>query len=82
VAVAGRSGSAFVLDRAAVRIGAVELFRDGAPYDERAEEAAVYLKGRDVTVEVDLGTGGKGRSRMWTCDLTAEYVRINADYRT
>jgi glutamate N-acetyltransferase/amino-acid N-acetyltransferase len=82
VAVAGRSGSAFVLDRAAVRIGAVELFRDGAPYDERAEEAATYLKGRDVTVEVDLGTGGNGRSRMWTCDLTAEYVRINADYRT
>jgi glutamate N-acetyltransferase/amino-acid N-acetyltransferase len=31
---------------------------------------------------VDLGTGGGGRSRMWTCDLSAEYVRINADYRT
>ena len=82
VAVAGRSGSAFVLDRAAVRIGPVELFRDGTPYDHRAGEAAEYLGETDVTVEVDLGTGGSGRSRMWTCDLSAEYVRINAEYRT
>ena len=82
IAVAGRSGSSFVLDRAAVRIGPVELFSDGVPHDERADEAASYLKESDVTVEVDLGTGGNGRSRMWTCDLTAEYVRINAEYRT
>lgn len=82
IAVAGRSGSAFVLEGAAVRIGPVELFRDGVPHDERAEEAAAYLKARDVTVEVDLGTGGRGRSQMWTCDLSADYVRINADYRT
>ena len=82
IAVAGRSGASFVLDRAAVRIGPVELFSDGAPHDERAAEAARYLKQRDVNLEVDLGTGGSGRWRMWTCDLTAEYVRINADYRT
>jgi glutamate N-acetyltransferase / amino-acid N-acetyltransferase len=31
---------------------------------------------------VDLGTGGKGHARIWTCDLSAEYVRINAEYRT
>ncbi len=82
VAVAGRSGSEFVLGRAAVRIGPIELFSDGAPHDERAGEAAEYLKGRDIVVEVDLGTGGPGRSAMWTCDLSAEYVRINAEYRT
>ena len=82
IAVAGRSGAAFVLDRAAVRIGPVELFNDGAPHDERADEAAAYLKQTDVTLEVDLGTGGSGRWRMWTCDLSAEYVRINAEYRT
>ncbi len=82
VAVAGRSGAEFVLGRAAVRIGPVELFADGAPHDERAGDAAEYLKGRDIAVEVDLGTGGPGRSVMWTCDLSAEYVRINAEYRT
>ena len=82
VAVAGRSGSQFLLDRAAVRIGPVELFSGGAPHDERAPEAAEYLKGEEIEVEVDLGTGGAGRARMWTCDLSAEYVRINAEYRT
>ena len=82
VAVAGRSGAQFSLDGAAVRIGSVVLFADGRPFDERAPEAASYLQGRDIDVEVDLGTGGTGRSHMWTCDLSAEYVRINAEYRT
>jgi glutamate N-acetyltransferase/amino-acid N-acetyltransferase len=82
VAVAGRSGAAFSLDRAVVRIGPVELFSEGGPHDERAPEAAAYLTGRDVEVFVDLGTGGQGQARMWTCDLSAEYVRINAEYRT
>ena len=45
-------------------------------------QAAEYLQGREIDVEVDLGTGGQGQSRMWTCDLSAEYVRINAEYRT
>jgi glutamate N-acetyltransferase/amino-acid N-acetyltransferase len=82
IAVAGRSGSAFSLGRACVRIGPVTLFAQGLPHDDRAEEAASYLQGRDIDLEVDLGTGGSGRSRMWTCDLSAEYVRINAEYRT
>jgi glutamate N-acetyltransferase/amino-acid N-acetyltransferase len=82
IAVAGRSGAGFSLGGAAVRIGDVELFSDGAPHDERADRAAAYLQGREISVEVDLGTGGSGRSRMWTCDLSAEYVRINAEYRT
>jgi glutamate N-acetyltransferase / amino-acid N-acetyltransferase len=82
IAVAGRSGSAFSLEGAAVRLGPIELFRDGSPYDERAADAATYLQGRDIEIEVDLGTGGTGRSHMWTCDLSAEYVRINAEYRT
>jgi glutamate N-acetyltransferase/amino-acid N-acetyltransferase len=81
VAVAGRSGSAFSLDKAAVRIGPVVLFSHGMPHDDRAAEAAEYLRDREVEIEVDLGSG-EARSQMWTCDLSAEYVRINAEYRT
>ena len=81
VAVAGRAGVAFDLARAAVTMGPVVLFKDGRPHDEAAPDAAVYLKGRDVTVAVDLGAG-HAASTVWTCDLSAEYVRINADYRT
>ena len=81
IAVAGRAGVAFELSRAAVTIGSTVLFKDGRPYDEAAPEAAEYLKGTDLTVSVHLGAGNLS-STVWTCDLSAEYVRINADYRT
>jgi len=81
IAVAGRAGVAFELDRAAVAIGSTVLFKDGRPHDEKAPEAAEYLKGKELTVSVDLGAG-RASSTVWTCDLSAEYVRINADYRT
>ena len=80
VAVAGRSGSEFVLERAAVRIGPVELFSGGGPHDERA------ARGRRVS----QGTRHRRRSgprhgrdgQLGDVDLrlsSAEYVRINAD---
>jgi len=82
VAVAGRATRTLVLERAKIRIGSVELFSNGTPFDERAPEAAAYLQGKDIDLHVDLGTGGPGEARMWSCDLTAEYVKINAEYRT
>jgi glutamate N-acetyltransferase/amino-acid N-acetyltransferase len=82
VAAAGRSGAAFVLDRASVSVGPVAVFVRGVPHDDRADEAAAILQRPDVTVAVDLGTGGPHEATMWTCDLSADYVRINAEYRT
>lgn len=82
VAVAGRAGVEFALDRARVQIGDVELFAGGRPFDERAEAASKHLQGKDVRLHVDLGTGGNGSARMWGCDLSADYVKINAEYRT
>ena len=81
IAVAGRAGVEFELSRAVVTIGSIVLFANGQPHDERAPDAAAYLKGKDLTVSVDLGAGS-ATSTVWTCDLSAEYVRINADYRT
>jgi glutamate N-acetyltransferase/amino-acid N-acetyltransferase len=81
VAVAGRANVAFDLSRAAVTIGPATLFRNGRPYDEAAAQAAEYLRGSEITVSVDLGSGAAS-STVWTCDLSAEYVRINAEYRT
>ena len=82
VAAAGRSGVPFELSRAAVRIGGIVLFDEGQPHDQNAEKAAAYLSGKEIDIEVDLGTGGAEQATIWTCDLSAEYVRINADYRT
>jgi glutamate N-acetyltransferase / amino-acid N-acetyltransferase len=81
IAVAGRAGVAFELNRAVVTIGSLVLFERGKPHDERAPEAATYLQGKDLVVSVDLGSGSAAAT-VWTCDLSAEYVRINADYRT
>jgi glutamate N-acetyltransferase/amino-acid N-acetyltransferase len=82
VAAAGRAGVPFLLDRAVVRIGPVVLFRNGQPFDEATPEAAEYLRHHDLEVQVDLGTGGTGEATVWTCDLSAEYVRINGEYRS
>jgi glutamate N-acetyltransferase/amino-acid N-acetyltransferase len=82
IAAAGRSGAAFVLDRASVAIGDVPLFVTGVPHDERADAAARVLQAREIRIGVDLGTGGSHTATMWTCDFSAEYVRINADYRS
>jgi glutamate N-acetyltransferase/amino-acid N-acetyltransferase len=82
VAAAGRSGADFVLDRASVSIGDVPVFVAGVPHDDRAPAAAAVLAHPAVTVTVDLGTGGTADATMWTCDFSAEYVRINAEYRT
>ena len=81
IAVAGRAGVEFELSRAEVAIGSIVLFKDGRPFDEAAPEAAMYLESKDIAVSVDLGAG-RASSTVWTCDLSAEYVRINADYRT
>ena len=81
IAVAGRAGVAFELSRAAVSIGSIALFASGRPHDENTPAAAEYLKGTDIDVSVDLGAG-TAASTVWTCDLSAEYVKINAEYRT
>ena len=82
IAAAGRSGAAFDLGRASVAIGDVRLFDRGMPHDDRAPAAADVLRASELSVSVDLGTGGSHSATMWTCDFSADYVRINAEYRT
>jgi glutamate N-acetyltransferase/amino-acid N-acetyltransferase len=76
----GRSGAGIDLDRARVWLGPIPVYR-GAPvkYDERA--ASRYLRGEEVLLRADLGTGA-AKAAAWGCDLTPEYVRINSDYTT
>ncbi|HEU4687969.1 MAG TPA: bifunctional glutamate N-acetyltransferase/amino-acid acetyltransferase ArgJ [Vicinamibacterales bacterium] len=82
VAAAGRSGVKFDVQRATVHVGGVLLFENGLPHDDAAPRAAEHLKGKEIQIEVSLGTGGQHSATIWTCDLSAEYVRINGEYRT
>lgn len=82
VAAAGRSGVDFDVRRATVHVGGVLLFEHGLPHDDAAPRAAEHLKQTDVAIDVRLGTGGGQSATIWTCDLSAEYVKINGEYRT
>ena len=82
VAAAGRAGVHFDVSKATVHVGGVLLFENGLPHDEAAPLAAEHMKGTDIDIHVQLGTGGGAMATIWTCDLSAEYVRINGEYRT
>jgi glutamate N-acetyltransferase/amino-acid N-acetyltransferase len=82
VAAAGRSGVVFDINRLTVHVGGTLLFEHGLPHDDAAPAAAGHLQGENVHIDLDLGTGGGVSATIWTCDLSAEYVRINGEYRT
>jgi glutamate N-acetyltransferase/amino-acid N-acetyltransferase len=81
VAAAGRSGVTFDMQKVTVRVGGILLFVNGLPHDESSPKAAEILKRDTVDIEVSLG-GGAACATIWGCDLSAEYVRINGEYRT
>ena len=49
--------------------------------DYKEELGAAEMKKQEITIKVDLGLGD-GKSTVWTCDLTHQYISINADYRS
>ncbi len=60
----------------------VWVARDGGRHpDYREEDGQRVMRGAEITVRVLLGRGGASTT-VWTCDLSHEYVRINADYRS
>jgi len=81
LAAAGRSGARVDASRASVRIGGIAVFATGSlqPVDDAAIRA-VFAE-PEIVVEVDLGLGD-GAARAWGTDLSAEYVKINAEYTT
>jgi glutamate N-acetyltransferase/amino-acid N-acetyltransferase len=82
VMAVGKAGEAADRDRLKIDFGGQVVAEKGeraASYDEKAATKAV--QGREVKIGVDLGLG-KGRARIWTCDLTDGYIRINGAYRS
>jgi glutamate N-acetyltransferase/amino-acid N-acetyltransferase len=80
-AAAGRAGVKFDPGRVAIDMAGIPVLRRGEPLDFNERAASNRLLEKNVHVLVDLRSG-KGSARYWTCDFTAEYVRINASYRT
>lgn len=59
----------------------LHLMKDGAPYDTNEEKATEIFKESNFRIRVNLGQG-KEAATMWTCDMSIDYVKINADYRS
>ena len=58
-----------------------QLFERAVPIPYEEAEVSRAMSGDEVTIEVSLGAGDASATG-WTCDLSADYIRINADYTT
>ncbi|MBL8658330.1 MAG: bifunctional glutamate N-acetyltransferase/amino-acid acetyltransferase ArgJ [Rhodospirillales bacterium] len=78
----GKAGERIDRDRLAISVGGFAVAADGGPvpgYDEGP--VARHMKGAEVEIAVDVGVGS-GVATVWTCDLTHDYIDINASYRS
>jgi glutamate N-acetyltransferase/amino-acid N-acetyltransferase len=80
-AAAGRSGIKFDTALVDIKMAGIPVLRRGQPLDFNERAASNKLLADHVPIVVDLHAG-KSSARYFTCDFTAEYVRINASYRT
>ena len=81
VCAIGNSGAAFDPDKITVHIGDELIFAKGAPQIKSEDRLNRILAQREIPIHIALHTGTKN-AVMWTCDLTYDYVKINAAYRT
>jgi glutamate N-acetyltransferase/amino-acid N-acetyltransferase len=81
LAAVGYSGVPMDPDKVTLSLNGIPVFRNGAPVTATHARAMKAMKAKDIRIEVDL-TGGRASARVWTCDLSHEYVNINATYIT
>ncbi len=81
LAAVGYSGIAFEPEDVEISFGAVPILGRNFRIDFSEEAAKEVLSRRDITITVNLNQGSAA-ARFWTCDLSKDYVAINANYRT
>lgn len=82
VMAVGKSGEEADRDKLKISIGGIAVAEKGmvvVGYDEAP--VAKHMKGQEIDIDIDLKIG-RGSATVWTCDLTHEYISINADYRS
>ena len=78
---AGYSGIPFDPDRVEIKIGDLVVCKRGTGAFFNEADAKQILRQRDIRIALNLHAGSSSAT-LWTCDLTKEYIHINADYRT
>jgi glutamate N-acetyltransferase/amino-acid N-acetyltransferase len=79
----GKSGAVFQQEDVDIDLMGLAVCRRGlpVPFDEQ-EALQLFDELHEILIQANLGTGGNGQARIWTCDLTHDYITINGDYRT
>lgn len=80
ICAVGYSGIAFREEKADIYFNKVKVVKDGLA-NNKDREATAELKSKNIRITVDLKSG-KAEAKVLTCDLTEEYIKINAEYRT
>ena len=82
VMAVGKAGEPAERDLLSIAVGGTWMAREGSVIEGYDEAPVVaHMKGREVEIVVDIGLG-RGRARVWTCDLTHGYIDINGSYRS
>ena len=81
IAAVGYSGATVDPEKISIKIGEALMVQDGEPVPFSEEELIKILKANEVNIHVSLGQG-EGHGLAWGCDLTYDYVQINASYRS
>jgi glutamate N-acetyltransferase/amino-acid N-acetyltransferase len=78
----GKAGEKAIRDKLRIRIGGIQVAKNGMR-DPNYKETDImpHMKGREIVIEADVGVG-KGKAKVWTCDLTHRYIDINGSYRS
>ncbi len=80
-AALGKSSAMFNQEDVSITFMGIPVMKGGLPLEFDESEASRRFENDEITIECDLGNGN-GSSRVWTCDLTHDYITINGDYRT
>ncbi len=81
VSAAGLCGAKYDPDKSVLKLQGTPVFRHGTPLKFDAEKVSRSLAAKEVVIDLTCGLG-KHAATVWTCDLSKDYVTINADYHT
>jgi len=81
ICAVGYAGVSMNPNRTTVKFGDIPVYADGVGVAYDADALRAVMTAHDIVIEVDLGDGPE-EAKVWTCDFSYEYVKINGEYHT
>jgi glutamate N-acetyltransferase/amino-acid N-acetyltransferase len=78
---AGRAGVLFSMANLSIRLGDIDVLRNGEPVEFDEAQAAAQLKPFEIVIRIEIGKNNCSWT-AWTCDYSYDYIKINAEYHT